>query len=181
MNAIKKHKNKKQIFYTVLICTFAVAFLVSCNGSKAEETKNESYYTGELYVNGNIVSDSDVTFITVNDEFFCVRVSFVSVLEAFGFLVQWTDEQTATVSKDSKSYTLSLTDKTLIENNPEYPYNLILTAPGCDHGFVQATEKDLVMNHENIGSTLQMMGITVRNVVNSDYTSIHFEYFNSEK
>ena len=150
----------------ILLSVLMLFFLFSCKIGE-EENKNRETQSGSLYVNGTFITDT----ITIVDNDYAI-IPFIPVLKALGFSVEWTDENTATVSKDSKSYTFSLADKTLIENNRSHDSNLIITAPGCDHGYVQAVEKDLIMNHENVASTLQLMGITVRRGLDRDNMAV---------
>ncbi len=144
---MKNISKKQKILLIVAIALVAVALIGLIVGLSIRNSE-----TVKLYVNGKRVRTEHVS-ITENGG---ARLPLVKVVEALGYDVEWKDESTCTWVANGKTYTLSLTERTLREGE-----GIDLLAParnGTNPIYAcQAVEGDIVLDNISLWSILLRM------------------------
>lgn len=130
-------------------CIFVFTGIIkngTTNTAKNSTTRNNSFV-----VNGKQKASDNVIF---HEDY--VELPLTEVLDGFGAIVEWIDNNTANITYLDKVYVLSLQDMSLIEKGKTW--NLLDCPPGSTHYHCNVNGKEVFLDNYTIKVVMYLMG-----------------------
>lgn len=164
-------------YLAFILCIIMVFFLCACNNddtssqiseeSSSSSTQESERGQGKLVINGNEV---DATF-TVYQTY--AELPLIAVLEGLGYVISWQSDTQAFVAGLTSTYTLDLTNKTLVnESNGKN----VIPLYGNSTYKCEAIEKDIIVDDVTLYEIMASIGHPVR--LTLDYDTLTVEINN---
>ena len=174
-------KNKLIWLLGIALCSFALivcsVFLLR-NKIPQNKENNETHNKSTLYINGKLI-ESDFVEICVNksvdmDYRYYAVLPLIEVLESFGMDVVWLNDDNAIISSSDAQLTLSLSEKTLIDNR--IGDNWLRPVPGIVNYYCKVENKNIIVDDNTLHVILTELGIKVEIDINRVQNKIDIAY-----
>ncbi len=135
------------ILILIIICLIILFRYKFCN-------TYEKNYNGTLYINGEEITNENVTIHYRKDHSSYAELPFVKVLECLGYNLEWNCKNTCNILYNNIDYTLNICENTLFKEDDNI--NLILPLPG-NYQIHKALDKELILTDHTIKYALLHM------------------------
>lgn len=150
-----------------------VFFLLIIIGGNVCSCKNmQSPQKGKIFIN-DIISGEYCLFKSYDGNNGNVELPFIAILKAYGFDVEWINDNHAKIVFKSKNYHLYLNSIEVIEEITGY--DLIEPAPGSKRSYTIAN-KELYLDYINIMAFMNLIGENIKFDVNYDTLSVNVSF-----
>ncbi|MBQ8409177.1 MAG: hypothetical protein IJY39_09980 [Clostridia bacterium] len=158
----------KKLLCKMICCLLVTISLVSVGCNILE--KGES---GALVVADKQIDVQGVTIYGENH----FELPLVVTLEAVGCVVEWTDEENATVTWNGQKYTLNISeDRRCFSKVGDDTINYLLAAPGSTNYHFKPIENDVIIDNLTFRLILrEMMGIPANLYADCESLTVYVE------
>jgi len=174
-------KNKLIWLLVTALCSFAliVCFVFLLRNKIPQNKENdETHNKSTLYINGKLIG-SDFVEIRVNESVdmdyrYYAVLPLIDVLESLDLNIVWLNDDDAIISSSDVQLTLSLSEKTLIDNR--IGDNWLMPAPGIINYYCKVENKNIIVDDNTLHVILTELGIKAEIDINRVQNKIDIAY-----
>ena len=147
---------------TVIVVAVSIVFFCCVTTGRATHPKK-----GALNINGVLIASDKIEIYSNH-----AKIPLIEALACYGFSIQWVSEETAVLTHENKTLSLSLSEKALIDLDSGD--NLLIMAPGSQFFYCDVSGRDIVVDTVTFQNALRFLGFNVAMSVNYEQAVIYF-------